>query len=245
MDLKNQTILITGGSSGIGLELAKRLAARQNKVLICGRSQEKLDQARKEEPSLEIFQCDLSNQEDCMRLVEWVKTNHPQLSMLINNAALVHTDDLLHGKNMLSKAQLEFDTNVIAPILLAAELMPLLWQRNSTIVNVTSGLAYVPRAAYPFYNSTKAALHSFTQVLRFQSQKSSVKIIEAMFPAVDTPWHNGKAPKIAIPVGKAVEEMIDGIDKDKEEIRIGKVKLVYWLSRIAPAFAFRKINSLK
>lgn len=113
------------------------------------------------------------------------------------------------------------------------------------IINVTTGLAYVPKAAYPFYNATKAALHSFTQVLRYQLRREQIKIVEAMFPAVDTPWHQGRAPKIAIPVEKAVSEMIEKLENGIDEKRIGKVKLIYWISRILPSFAFNKINSLK
>lgn len=112
-------------------------------------------------------------------------------------------------------------------------------------MNVTTGLAYVPKATYPFYNATKTALHSFTRVLRHQLRQSNIKVFEALIPAVDTPWHSGKAPKIAITVEKAVDEMIAGLEYGKEEIRIGKVKLIYWISGIAPGFAFIKINNLE
>ncbi|MCG8310194.1 MAG: SDR family NAD(P)-dependent oxidoreductase [Cytophagales bacterium] len=244
MDLENNTILITGGSSGIGFELARRLA-RNNKVLICGRSESKLERAEKHVRGLETFQCDLSKGADCDRLGDWIENRFPDLNILVNNAALVHTDSFLEGTDLMDKAILEFNTNTLAPIRLAHKLLPLLLKNSDPgIINVTTGLAYTPRAAYPFYSATKAALHSFTQVLRYQLRHNDIKVIEAVFPAVDTPWHKGNAPKIAIPAGKAVDEMIHGIRRDKDEIRIGKVKLIYLISRMAPKFAFKKINSL-
>ncbi len=246
MELKNNTVLITGGSSGIGLELAQRLTEYGNQVLICGRNEQKLDQVKRNFPAIEVLKCDLSKVEECIRLANWVGEKHPDCNMLINNAALVHSEDFINGEQMIEKANLEFQTNLLAPITLAKLLMPVLRKNaNSAIINVTTGLVYAPKAVYPFYNASKAALHSFTQMLRIQAQGSGVKIIEAQFPAVDTPWHKGNVPKVAIPAKEAVQEMITGLEKDRDEIRIGKVKLIYWMSRIAPGFALRTINSLK
>lgn len=246
MNLSKRTILVTGGSSGIGLELAKVLSNRGNKVLICGRSQEKLEKAKKLILNLEAFQCDLSSYDDCSRLANWVKNQHPNCSVLINNAALVHTTDLYKDDQAIVKANLEFQTNTLAPITLTKLLMPVLQESSDGIlINVTTGLVYAPKAAYPFYCATKAALHSFTQGLRFRMKGSRIKIIEVMFPAVDTPWHRGHTPRIAISPEEAVQEMIVGLEKGKEEIYVGKVKLFRLMSRIAPGFALRKINTLK
>jgi uncharacterized oxidoreductase len=98
---------------------------------------------------------------------------------------------------------------------------------------------------YPIYNATKAALHSFTQVLRHQLKNANVQVIEVMMPVVDTPWHQGNAPKIAISPGKAVSEMIAGLEKGKLEIRVGAVKILYFLARLAPGLAFRMINRIQ
>ena len=246
MDLKNNTVLITGGSSGIGLELAGRLIENKNKVIICGRSLEKLERARIAIPNLHAIQCDLSDRDDCKKLINTIKTEYPEINVLINNAAIVHTDELLGGNQMIEKAEKEFQTNTLAPIQLIDGLLDTLMSNpKPSIVNVTTGLAYVPKAAYPYYNATKAALHSYTQVLRYQVRSEKIKIVEAMFPAVDTPWHKGEVPKIAIPVNRAVSELISGLENDMDEIRIGKVKLIYWISRISPGLAFKKINSLK
>ncbi len=246
MKLSGNTILITGGSSGIGLELSKRLIQNNNKVIICGRSQRKLNEAKKQLPELEIIQCDLSSKTECANLARWITTHHPNINVLINNAALVHKVDFLSTENIMEMAELEVETNFMAPIRLTYALYPHLQKNtNPKIINITSGLVYTPRVDYPFYNATKAALHSFTQVFRKKTKHSNVDTIEVMFPAVKTPWHNGNPPKIAIPTEKAVDDMLKGLEKGIPEIRIAGVKLLYQISRIAPKFAFKKVNSLQ
>ena len=245
MNLRNNTILITGGSSGIGLELALRLQQLGNTVIICGRSTERLQQAQALNDKLITYPCDISRPEACRTMVDWLETHYPNLNVLINNAAIVHSGDFMSDPAMLTKATQELETNFMAPLRLSHMAFPLLSQHAaSTIINVTTGLVYSPRAAYPIYNATKAALHSFTQVLRLQLASTQVHVIEVLFPAVDTPWHAGNPPKIAIPVEKAVQEMIAGLKKGDQEIKVGGVKLLHALTRIAPGVALKKINSL-
>lgn len=242
--LTGNTILITGGSSGVGLQLAKVLLSQGNTVLICGRWQAKLSAAETLLPHLHTFCCDLSRAEERIALFHWVKERHPTCNILINNAALVHVSDFLQEADAYAQAELEFQTNVLAPIHLSKLLLPLLLMHKSPIlINIGTGLVYVPRVLYPFYNATKAALHSFTQVLRSQLQDSKIRIVEVLLPAIDTPWHRGNPPKIAISAEQAVGEMLEKMERGQEEIRVGKVTLLYWLSRIAPHFAFRKLNS--
>jgi uncharacterized oxidoreductase len=243
--LTNNTILITGGSSGVGLELARQLSDGGNTVLICGRSKERLEEAHKLLPQLQIFTCDISSERECALLYEWVKANHPDCNMLINNAAIVHTTGFINDDNAIEKAYNEFQTNILAPIRLAKLFLPLLLKnRNASLINISTGLVYAPRAVYPFYNATKAALHSFTQTLRLQLRKEPVKVIEILLPVVNTPWHKGTPPKTAISAEKAVDEILKKLENEKNlEIRIGKVGLLYWLARIAPRFAIRVINS--
>ena len=244
MELKNSTILITGGSSGIGLELARRLSKR-NTVLICGRSLDKLEAAKKEVSKLETFQCDLSIKSECERLFSWVNQNHANLNVLINNAAITHVASFKDDQQAIEKAQAEIQTNLMAPIILSKLFLPMLERsKNSKLINITTGLIYAPRAIYPFYNATKAALHSFTQVLRMQLKNTSIDVVEVLFPAVDTPWHNGNSPDFAITAESAVVEMFEKLQNGKTEIKVGKVKLLQRVSRIAPSFAIRKLNSL-
>ncbi|MFK7848533.1 MAG: SDR family oxidoreductase [Rhodothermales bacterium] len=245
MNLIGNTILITGGTSGIGLELANQLQQRGNDIIICSRSREKLESARAENAALVTYRCDVSNPDDCKKMVSWLEAHKPALNVLINNAAVSHTMDFIEDDAALEKASIEIETNLTAPIRLIKQLYPML-SRNAApkIINITTGLIYAPRSIYPIYNATKSALHSFTQVLRIQVEKSPAQVIEVQLPAVDTPWHGGNPPKIAIPVEVAVKEMMSGLEKGREEIKVGKVKLLYILSRIVPGYALRKVNSL-
>ncbi|CAM1373705.1 SDR family oxidoreductase [Tenacibaculum xiamenense] len=246
MDLKNNTILITGGSSGIGLELSRELVKRNNEVIVCGRSIEKLQKAKEYIPELHIFQCDISSSEQCKELINKIVQLFPKLNVLINNAAIVHKTSFTETEGIVSMAEKEIAVNLTAPIQFSSLLADhFTGKDNATIINVTTGLIYMPRIDYPFYNATKAALHSFTMVLRLQLALKRIKVTEVMFPAVDTPWHNGNPPKIAIPVEKAVSEMLVGLEKGKCEIRIGGVKLLYFLSRLLPNYAFKLVNNLK
>lgn len=245
MAADRDTFLITGGGSGIGLELAGRLSREGHRVLICGRDRVKLERAEKAHPGIAWFQCDLSRYGQCAGLAEWIGREHPGCNVLVNNAAVVSRGDFLSGEDMIGKARLEIDTNLLAPIVLTRLLLPVL-ERNprAQIVNVNSGLIYAPRADYPFYNAAKAALHAFTQVLRSQMEGRPVRVREVMLPAVDTPWHQGRPPRIAIPVEKAVDGLLEGLAGGREEIRVGGTKALYLLSRIAPGLAFRMINAI-
>ncbi|MFZ4548830.1 MAG: SDR family oxidoreductase [Bacteroidales bacterium] len=246
MKLKNNTVLITGGSSGIGLELSKVLVKKGNKVIICGKSNDKLLAAKKLEPKLITYQCDLSDSQECADSARKVIENHPELNILVNNAAIVNKIDFFNDENALVLAESEYQTNLLAPI----RLIKLLFKTISSndypaLINITTGLIYAPRVIYPFYNSSKSALHSFTQTLRVRLKDNKTKVVEVMFPAVDTPWHKGTPPNIAIPVEKAVAEMITGLEKGHSEIRVGGAKILYLISRIAPSFALKKVNEIR
>lgn len=243
MKIQNNTILITGGGSGIGLEMVKQFVALENKILICGRSEEKLIKAQKQYPQLEYLVCDLAISGQREKLVQWVTEKHPDCNVLINNAALAHTSDFCFDGDILDQAEEEVQTNFLAPVALSKMLYPILsGNSDPAIVNITTGLVYTPKTSYTFYNATKSALHSFTQVLREQSRKKDLSVIEVLMPVVDTPWHKDKAPKSAISPEAAVLEMIRSLKKGKSEIRISKVKLLYVISRISPSLAMRIIN---
>ena len=245
MKLTGNTILITGGSSGYGLALVKSLAA-DNKVLICGRDLNKLEEAKRAVPQIDFLQCDISSFAEISRLVSWITSEHPSLNILVNNAAVVYQGNFFSDDETLDKAEAEFATNFFAPIRLSKLLLPLLSNNpSSAIINITTGLVYIPRVKYTYYNASKAALHSFSQVIRRQLSASPIEIIEILLPVVDTPWHRGNPPKMAISAETAVALSIKELKKGNQEIRIGKVKLLYILARIAPAFAFKKLNALE
>lgn len=237
------TILITGGGSGIGLQLARTLSADGHTVLICGRSEAKLREAARQLPQIATFACDISEEKDCLRLYDWVQQHYPGCNWLINNAAIAHRGDFLQEAASLHHAEKEFQTNCMAPIRLSYLFLPhLLKQQNSRIINISTGLVYAPLRSYPFYNATKAALHSFTRTLRMQLRNKPVHICEVLLPVVDTPWHKGRQPAGAISPEEAVKEMLEKIQMNKEEIRVGKVKLLYLLARLSPALASGLIN---
>lgn len=246
MKLKNSTVLITGGSSGIGLELSKVFIQRGNKVIICGKSNEKLVAAKKQEPKLITYQCDLSDSQQCADFARKISENHPDLNILINNAAIVNKIDFINNENAIGLAENEYQTNLLAPIRLIKLLYKTISANDSpAIINITTGLIYAPRVIYPFYNSSKSALHSFTQTLRIRLKDEKTKVVEVMFPAVDTPWHQGTPPKIAISAEAAVSEMIKGIEKGKSEIKVGGAKILSLVSRLVPAFALKKVNEIR
>lgn len=245
MKLTENTVLITGGSSGIGLETARYLAQNGNTVIICGRSKDKLEQAKKRIPSLHTFQCDISVESECEKLFNWVKKSFPDCNVVINNAALVHKTNFLSDDQMINKAELEIRTNYLGPVTLTKLFVPMLEQiPDSKIIFISTGLVYAPKAAYPIYCSTKAALHSFVQTLRIQMKAGKVGIVEVFMPAVDTPFHEGNPPKIAITAEKAVDEMMEGLRKEEAEIKVAGAKLIYRISRIALSFALKKINEV-
>ena len=243
MKLSQRTILITGGSSGIGLELARRLVDQSNKVLICGRSIEKLQQAKSELPALHIFQCDLAAENERERLVAWVSDEHSELSVLINNAAIAHSGNFLATNDALVQAENEIAINFLAPLHLTHRLSAQLSQAEQpAVINITTGLVYAPLAEYSFYNATKAALHSFTKGFRLQERNNPLRVIEVLMPVVDTPWHKGRAPKSAITAAEAVNQMLKGIARNKTEIRVGLTKVLWLLSRLSPKSGLKIIN---
>lgn len=245
MKLTGNTVLITGGSTGIGFEIARQLVNQNNKVIICSRSIEKLEAAKRMIPSLHTFQCDISDKSECEKLFNWINSSFPECNILINNAAIVHKTNFQSDEQIISKAELEMQTNYFGPLRLTKLFLPSLEKKeNASIIYITTGLVYAPKAAYPIYCTTKAALHSFIQTLRLQLKSANIKITEVLMPAVDTPFHDGNPPKIAISASKAVQEMITGLIKDKMEIKVAGAKIIYLLSRIAPSLAFKKINEL-
>jgi uncharacterized oxidoreductase len=246
MVLTKNTILITGGSSGLGLEMARKFLQMGNKVIVCSRNPDKLELTKSMLPKVITFQCDISVEAEQNRLVHWIEMHHADLAILINNAAIVNRTDFITDSESRNKLSGEIATNLTAPIHLIKLLYPVLIKNNNAaIFNITSGLIYTPRSIYPFYNATKSALHAFTQVLRHQLKNEPIKIIEVMFPVVDTPWHKGNTPKSGISTEKAISAMIKGMERNQSEIKVGAVKLLYYLSRIAPGFAFKKINALQ
>ena len=186
MQLQGHTVLITGGATGIGFGIAELFDANGSQVIICARRQEALAQAKKKLPKLVTFSCDLSRAEERVRLAAWLRTMYPALDVLVNNAGIQQRMDV-HDPDFWTKGRDELAINLEAPLHLSHLLLPLLsGNRGSHIINISSGLAFVPMARAPVYCATKAAIHSFTQSLRRQVKQDGIEVIEIIPPAVNT-----------------------------------------------------------
>jgi uncharacterized oxidoreductase len=186
MQLQGHTVLVTGGATGIGLAIAERFLEAGSDVIICGRREGALREAKAKHPPLHIHVCDMTDESQRVALAGWVLREYPALDVLVNNAGIQHRLDLTQNADW-SHVHREIITNFEAPVHLALLLIPhLRAQKQPAIVNVTSGLAFVPRAAVPVYCATKAAMHSFTISLRLQLAQTPIRVIEVVPPAVDT-----------------------------------------------------------
>lgn len=243
-DLSKRVALITGGSSGIGFEMAKQMVAQKSTVIICGRSKEKLEEAKRKVPQLVTIACDIGKAEDRAKLFEQVSGEFGNLNMLMNNAGIVRRYIFAREKDLEQKIREEWEVNFLAPMMLSQQFLPLLTQNQGSLVNVTSGLAYVPLSIQPSYSAGKAAVHSMTRSLRWQLAGSGVKVVEIFYPAVDTPFQEGSSPKSAMQPDEAAELALKGLNAGKEEIRVKKVAMLHFLDRFAPGRAMSIINNM-
>lgn len=218
MKLANNKILITGGASGIGLGLAERFIHENNTVIICGRRESALMEAAEKLPSVIIKVCDLSLEADRIDLYEWIAENHSDLNVLINNAGIQNWMNI-SDTDFYEKSSAEITTNILAPL----HLTKLFSNLNAldTIINVTSGLAFVPLSSVPVYCGTKAFMRSFTLSLRHSLKDSAVEVIEMIPPALNTDLggkgiHNN-FPSVSEFVSSVFEQLKDG----KTELTFG------------------------
>ncbi|KTB71324.1 MULTISPECIES: SDR family oxidoreductase [Pseudomonas] len=225
MKLNGNTILITGGATGIGFSLAKRLA-ENNDVIICGRNEAMLDRAKNDVSTLITHACDVTDTDSRRALVRWLKGNHPSLNVVINNAGVQHQRDFNSDPNM-DTLDTEVAVNFTAPVHLIAELLPSLKQQEKAyIINVSSGLAFSPMADVPVYCATKAAIHSFTLSLRHQLKSSNIRVIEIAPPLVDTGLGGGTrsagtARQMMVSADDFANETIEQLVAGKDEILVG------------------------
>ena len=246
MKLERRTILITGGTSGIGLELARQLHQRGNTVLITGRDQEKLDAAGRALPGIHAFRSDVSDPAAIAALHDSILGQFPALDTLINNAGIMRNLKLDQARD-LNDVTREIEINLSGPIRMIQQFLPHLRTRgDALIVNVSSGLAFIPFPVSPVYCATKAAIHSFTQSLRVQLGDTGVTVVELAPPGVETPLFRGefaeemKGQK-AMDVKLLARRAIAGIEAGKLEIRPGLSNLLKAMSRIAPGLMLRQM----
>jgi uncharacterized oxidoreductase len=226
MNTSGNTILITGGTSGIGLGLAKAFAEKNNQVIICGRRKNRLDEIASGHEKIVTKVCDISDGLQREELAQWCIKNYPAVNIIINNAGVQLTADLKQPAD-LSRLRGETETNFIAPVHLSTLFSQHLMQKeNAAIINISSGLAFVPIAFMPVYCATKAAIHSFSLSLRYQLRNTSIKVFEIAPPAVDTELgHDRREDKSQLhggmPVNEFVAAAIKALEDDQYEAPVG------------------------
>jgi len=211
--LTGNTILITGGGTGIGRGLAEQFHRLGNHVVIAGRRQEPLDETTGANPGMKSLTVDLRDAEAIRNFAARVLTDFPGLNVIINNAGIMRPENLLNGD--LENAEAIVATNLLGPIRLTAALLPhLAKQPAATVINVSSGLAFLPMALTPTYCATKAAIHSYTMSLRYQMRDTKVEVLELVPPYVQTELMNGRDDPRAMPLKEFIAEVMDILQQD-------------------------------
>lgn len=237
MKTKGHKVLITGASEGIGRALASRFSKLGNTVIAVARNKQRLEELTKEYPYVIPFVCDIAKPSELEQLSLFVEQQHPDVSVLINNAGIQYNYMFTDEIHLLNKIDYEVQVNFVAPLKLIALLLPILKQQpEAAIVNVSSGLGLVPKQSAPVYCGTKAGIHIFSKALRYQLQH--VRVFEIIPPLVDTNMTKGRGRKKQSP-DQLVDEFIQAFERNRYEVNIGKVKLLRLINRIAPAIADR------
>jgi uncharacterized oxidoreductase len=224
--VQNSTVLVTGGTSGIGRALAVELDHRGNQVIICGRREDRLAEVRTHNPAIVTRVCDLADAEQRERLADWLLDRHPELNVLVNNAGLQLPFDATRPVEV-DRVRREAELNLVAPVHLTSLLAGHLAGRpGATVVNISSGLAFAPLAEVGFYSATKAAVHSLTLTMRHQYKALGIRVVEIAPPAVDTelgaerradPTQSHGGMPVTEFVARAMAAMESGLD----EIMVG------------------------
>lgn len=249
MNTSGNTVLITGGATGIGYAFAESFLAEKNDVIICGRRKARLLKAQKKHSDLHIKACDVSNEADRKSLVEWATSKFRNLNILINNAGIQRDVDFTKGIDDFLSGENEIKINLEAPIILSGMLIRhLTGKKEAAIINVSSGLGFIPAARMPVYSATKAALHAFSMALRHQLLKPGIKVFEVVPPGVDTELNpEGRAKRGSYKAGVTPEEfvaaMMKGFKDDVLEIGYGMTEESIKASRAELDESFKRMNS--
>lgn len=229
MQTTGNTILITGGTSGIGLAFAEGFLRSRNKVIICGRRQNRLKEIAQKNPEIVTYVSDVADSKDREELAKQVISNYPDVNVLINNAGVQLLTDLTKPVD-LDRVNSEVETNLIAPIHLSSLFAQhLSTKKEAAIINISSGLAFVPLSFMPVYCATKAAIHSLTLSLRHQLKNTSIKVFELVPPSVDTELGSDRREDKTqshggLPVNEFIEEAMEAIKNDVLEAPIAGAK---------------------
>jgi uncharacterized oxidoreductase len=249
MKNSGNTVLITGGATGIGYAMAEAFLELGNEVLICSRRKQRLQEAQRMHPALRIRVCDVADAKDRNSLVEWATLNFKELNILINNAGIQRDIDFTKGIAEYLAGSNEIAVNLEAPIVLSGLLVPHIAGKNdAAIVNVSSGLGFVPAARMPVYSATKAGIHAFSMALRHQVRDLGIKVFEVVPPAVDSELNQegrakrGSGFKADLQPGEFVSAVMKGLADDVFEIGYGSTLRSIKASREELDEGFRQMN---
>ncbi len=224
MKLSNRTVLVTGGTSGIGLGIAEAFHRSGSRIIVCGRDRKKLSAVRKKFPGITALPCDVGEVRQRKNLVAEVLRRFPDLDILVNNAGIQRYIDLKKGYDELKSGEDEIATNFVSMVELTALFIGHLMSRPSAaVINVSSGLAFMPMLNMPLYCATKAAIHTYSLVLRQQLKDTSVKVIEIVPPMVDTDLNREGRDRVqlkfrGISLSEYIPTVIKGLENDDEMI---------------------------
>jgi uncharacterized oxidoreductase len=241
MKSSGNTVLITGGSSGIGLALAETFFNEGNEVVICGRTRATLDLVQKRLPGINIIVANVSSPAGREVLTNEIANRFPKLNVLINNAGIYSVSDF-KDPGYMANLEAEIATNLVAPTALIHQLLNILEQQSeATIINVTTGYVFLPSAQASSYSATKSGLRVITQGLRFKLRNTRIRVVEVIPPVVDTQMNSGKKASMMTPAVFA-QKVFKALVNGQDEIAIGISKIARIISRIAPKYGFRKLN---
>ena len=244
MKLRNRTILITGGSAGIGLAFALKFLELGNEVIVTGRRQSALDEVKAKYPKLHTIQSDVADPAQVTALAKRVKAGFPKLDVLMNNAGIMLHKNLKLPAADLDALMAEVNINVAGVIRMTSAFIDILTSNKGAVINVSSALAFVPLPSAPIYSASKAAVHAYTQSLRFQLEETGVEVIELMPPAVktdleaDIPEGSGVT---VITTDELVKQSFASLKAGALEIRPGQAKQLALMRRLAPDFINRQL----
>lgn len=239
MKLSGNTILITGGASGIGAGLSERFISEGNKVIVCGRRKEVLNDFVEKNPSAVAFQCDVSTEQGRIDLCEFIATNHPETNVLINNAG-IQNRITIDSDDFIASFKQETAINIEAPVHLTYLFLKRI--KLSTVINISSGLAFVPIMLMPVYCATKAFVHSFSLSLREFLKDQDIEVIEIIPPAINTDLGGKGLHDFAPPVSEFIAAVFEQLPQGKEEVTFGMTELLSNADRKTLQDVFHKIN---
>ncbi|MBS1688379.1 MAG: SDR family NAD(P)-dependent oxidoreductase [Bacteroidetes bacterium] len=244
MKTSNNTVLIIGGSAGIGYEIAKQFVSLGNKVIITGRSEERLQQAAASLGNVRAIKSDVTDAEHVKQLVARLENEFPELNIVINNAATAFLYTPGNNEEVFEKASEEMFANYLSVVRLNEYLLPAFKQKkDAAIVNVSSIVALAPSKRMPGYAASKAALHSYSQTLRLSLQDSSVKVFELMPPLVNTQFSEGIGGINGIAPAVVADELLKAMEADNYEIHVGTTADIFELMKKSPNEALAAVNA--